>query len=454
MRRISTVLPWLVLCVTLTIVNPSSAEAQANTLRIEPVGPSPVVALPSANFSARVLLDATEVLTGWSYSVCSDPLLVMPLATTDGSTTATVNNGAAPAFIQTAVEANGFNSGVVINLLGMATLPVGTDYELRLVDYMFTGDFPAPAAGDPDIISPVEFCNDVGTPPVDTVVVNTSGASITPDTVGFDIIIPAPAECDFMCVSGVDNVAITWNNCNPGGPADYYMLFRGGVLLNVFDDGTQAYDDLGLAPGQYHYELLAVSFPDPNGPPSILQGSCTVDVIPVTLATIDPVLGLYQGGTAITVTGTGFQAALDTTFTIGGQTALDIVIVDDNTLTCTAPPVDFIGVVDVELSNSFGSDLIVDAYTYGFERGFVSEDLKMDIADPIFLLSYLFSGGPAPFCMDAADMNDDGDLDIGDSIFFLNFLFMGGPQPPAPYTEPGFDPTPDDLDCGNPPPGP
>ena len=55
-----------------------------------------------------------------------------------------------------------------------------------------------------------------------------------------------------------------------------------------------------------------------------------------------------------------------------------------------------------------------------------------NIADGIFILNFLFLGGPSPVCMDAADADDNGNVNITDGIFVLHFLFLGGPPPPAP----------------------
>ena len=71
----------------------------------------------------------------------------------------------------------------------------------------------------------------------------------------------------------------------------------------------------------------------------------------------------------------------------------------------------------------------------------------VDIADPISLLTYLFSGGTQPACDDAADANDDGTLDISDALYTLSYLFIGGAAPLPPFPEAGTDPTPDTLGC-------
>jgi len=83
-----------------------------------------------------------------------------------------------------------------------------------------------------------------------------------------------------------------------------------------------------------------------------------------------------------------------------------------------------------------------------FVRGDVNEDGVVDISDVVATLVFLFAGGPGPACLDRADVDDDGTVRINDPIYLLGWLFGGGPQVPAPFPEPGKDPTPDNLPCG------
>jgi len=82
-----------------------------------------------------------------------------------------------------------------------------------------------------------------------------------------------------------------------------------------------------------------------------------------------------------------------------------------------------------------------------FVRGDANPDCNVDITDGIFVLNFLFTGGPAPECRDAADVDDNGELQITDAIFILNFLFLGGtaPSPPGPYPPGGEDVNEDKL---------
>jgi mono/diheme cytochrome c family protein len=65
------------------------------------------------------------------------------------------------------------------------------------------------------------------------------------------------------------------------------------------------------------------------------------------------------------------------------------------------------------------------------QRGDANNDSRLDIADGIAVLQFLFLGGRAPPCSPVADANDSGMVDITDGIFILQHLFLGGPTPPV-----------------------
>ncbi len=67
-----------------------------------------------------------------------------------------------------------------------------------------------------------------------------------------------------------------------------------------------------------------------------------------------------------------------------------------------------------------------------FRRGDPNGDRRVDISDGISILNYLFLGGSAPRCAEAANANDDSRLNMSDAIFIFAYLFLGGPDPPAP----------------------
>ena len=85
-----------------------------------------------------------------------------------------------------------------------------------------------------------------------------------------------------------------------------------------------------------------------------------------------------------------------------------------------------------------------------FKRGDADGVGAINLTDGVFLLNFLFLGGGAPPCADAADANDDGQLNITTGVYVFNWLFLGGPLPPAPGPNNcGPDPSDDALDCAS-----
>jgi hypothetical protein len=92
-----------------------------------------------------------------------------------------------------------------------------------------------------------------------------------------------------------------------------------------------------------------------------------------------------------------------------------------------------------------------------FVRGDADSSASINLTDGIVILNFLFTGGRAPACMDAADTDDSGQrLNLTDAVGIFSWLFQGGrppatPSPNAPTylaASCGADPTPDDgLDC-------
>lgn len=67
-------------------------------------------------------------------------------------------------------------------------------------------------------------------------------------------------------------------------------------------------------------------------------------------------------------------------------------------------------------------------------RGNVDYDAgdAIDISDLVYLVDYMFTGGPPPLCFEEADMAAScGTLDISDLVYLIDYMFVGGPTPPT-----------------------
>jgi len=61
---------------------------------------------------------------------------------------------------------------------------------------------------------------------------------------------------------------------------------------------------------------------------------------------------------------------------------------------------------------------------------------SIDIADLVYMVSYMFKEGPPPTCWPEADVNALGDpesIDVSDLVYLVNYMFKQGPEPePCP----------------------
>jgi hypothetical protein len=66
------------------------------------------------------------------------------------------------------------------------------------------------------------------------------------------------------------------------------------------------------------------------------------------------------------------------------------------------------------------------------ERGDCNADCVIDVGDLVFLLNYLYKGGPAPVPLEIADLNCDGMVELGDPIVLIHYLYLGQELPECP----------------------
>lgn len=87
-------------------------------------------------------------------------------------------------------------------------------------------------------------------------------------------------------------------------------------------------------------------------------------------------------------------------------------------------------------------------------NGDVNRDGAVDLSDAIYMLQWMYAGGPAPWPLACepnvntngdgekihnGDVNASGEVDISDPIFLLQYLYLGGPEPAMLPCEPFVD---------------
>jgi hypothetical protein len=89
------------------------------------------------------------------------------------------------------------------------------------------------------------------------------------------------------------------------------------------------------------------------------------------------------------------------------------------------------------------SDVLPKSQDYGFAHlinkatqapivGDANGDGHIDVSDPVYLINYIFGGGPAPNPTVRGDADCSGAVDISDAVFLVIYIFAGGPVPHCP----------------------
>ncbi len=64
--------------------------------------------------------------------------------------------------------------------------------------------------------------------------------------------------------------------------------------------------------------------------------------------------------------------------------------------------------------------------------GDANYDTTVNVGDAVYLVSYIFQGGPAPVpVIESGDANCDGRINIADAVAIVEYVFKGGPEPCA-----------------------
>jgi hypothetical protein len=61
--------------------------------------------------------------------------------------------------------------------------------------------------------------------------------------------------------------------------------------------------------------------------------------------------------------------------------------------------------------------------------GDANGDMLVNVSDAVFMVDYIFKGGPAPEPLEIGDFDCSGSISVGDVVYLINYIFRGGPPP-------------------------
>ena len=368
-------------------------------------------------------------IAGWSWGVCQDSLVNI-VAVNDGETVIMID----PAFIApNVIDGEGWTIGVVVDFFGMVFLQPADDNELHIATYDLL------AVG----IATINYCDTLGTPLVETVLVDNTGGSIIPTQevgnieviVGTPIFLRAGDAVDVPAGTLV-TIGVTLDNEADDVEGFSFGLAHDGTLvdLTALEVGAVVAGSNGGMGPAFFGPIISPGGADGGTVGCVISLSPPFDQIPMGIDN-EIVLATYM---------------VDNNAPDGSSTSLDFVDTLGNPPVGVVVTVNAQSVTPVLDSGSIG--IVVIPFT-PFRRGDVNNDSDVDISDAVGIAEALF-GGPTGFmltCDDAADTDDNGVLEpLPDTVFLLNFLFLMGPPVPAPdpFGPCGADPTDmDGIDC-------
>ena len=237
-----------------------------------------------------------------------------------------------------------------------------------------------------------------------------------------------------------------------GFPASFRVRFNGMEAL-----GVRVEDGLVVAGLPFDLRMEGrpdVTLVEPSGRTFTSSGLFEVTLRPQP-ESIDPVVGPSAGGIPVSVFGRNFRPGARVFFGEREAVSTEAVGKDGTELLVVAPS--GAGTVAVRVANTRPGWLpafVQPAFTYErtetFRRGDVDGDDRRNVRDAVLILRTLVGAVETSACEDALDVDDSGRVDLADAIGLLSWLFDRGDSPPSPpHSECGIDPTEDALACSS-----
>jgi len=88
------------------------------------------------------------------------------------------------------------------------------------------------------------------------------------------------------------------------------------------------------------------------------------------------------------------------------------------------------------LYHTYSVDYEIDVPFPDILPGDANGDDSVNVGDAVFLINYVFKGGPAPDPLCCGDANGDETVNVGDAVYLINYVFKGGPPPDPDACDP------------------
>jgi hypothetical protein len=114
----------------------------------------------------------------------------------------------------------------------------------------------------------------------------------------------------------------------------------------------------------------------------------------------------------------------------GGSQSFAITPAQDYRIAKVVVDGDSVGVGNSYLFSNVTTNHAIEAFfTEATNPGDADGNGVVDISDAVWVISFIFGGGPAPIPLSAGDADCSGACDISDAVYLIAYIFTGGPAP-------------------------
>ncbi len=218
-----------------------------------------------------------------------------------------------------------------------------------------------------------------------------------------------------------------------------------GVTVDLMTGSTVIDTDISSGGGSYQFDGVAPGTYDVRATDAYYETKIEVDVevVATQTTTVDFDLAYNRGSIAgvvtdavrhITITDVsidlmqGSSTISSTTTNESGMYDFDELWPGDYWISATKAEYHSLEVPDISVEARDTSDTNFEMTPIDI-CGDADGSGGVDIDDVVFLINYIFAGGPAPDPYWVGDADCSGEIDIDDVVFLIQYIFAGGPEP-------------------------
>ncbi|MCP4567258.1 MAG: M28 family peptidase [FCB group bacterium] len=231
----------------------------------------------------------------------------------------------------------------------------------------------------------------------------------------------------------IDNKALAWRYIEDDYKYVFFEIPLSFIERSSANGALQAAvaDLISDGPGAFATQIDIDTLDIPTGPPAtvtVYLGDFRSGMIAgdVDVSTVYINNDLVPQSTSVLSSYPGFTGEVLEIIVEGDAFAATYGAINDTTETVYAVSWNFNG--DPNVNFNSGPVAVIPTM---FKAGDANGDWSINVGDAVYMINYVFKGGPAPDPMVTGDANGDCSLNVGDAVYLINYVFKSGPDPIA-----------------------